>query len=478
MSPKKLVILGGGGFRVPLVYGALVGSFIDEVVLHDVDTSRLSAIGRVLRGFEGGPRVSATTDLTEALTGATFVFSAIRVHGLEGRVIDERVALGEGLLGQETVGAGGIAYGLRTVPVAQAIARRISLVAPDAWVINFTNPAGLVTEAMSRFLGDRVIGICDSPVALVRRVLRALGRSSAFSYGAAGFSGGSSASSSDGGAGASASSSGGGVGSSAGAGPSTVSVEYAGLNHLGWLTAVREGERDLIPQLLADEARVESFEEGQLFGAARLKALGAVPNEYLHYYYDHAAVVQSLLAAEETRGEFLLRQQREIYTRLTTSGADARSAWDAARRDRDATYMAQEGLGERDAESVEGGGYEGVALALMTAIATDTPTPLILNVRNRSTLSALDVDAVVEVPCLVDGSGARPLPSSGLYAPGVPLVQRIKATDRAVLEAATHGSRAVAVRAMASHPLIDSVPIARRLIAEYQGRLPELAYLS
>ncbi|MCO8269853.1 6-phospho-beta-glucosidase [Actinoplanes sp. TRM 88003] len=438
MPGKRLVILGGGGFRVPLVHGALLGrdSPITEVVLHDVDVSRLNAIGRVLRhqaaGVVGAPSVEATTDLTEALTGADFVFSAIRVRGLEGRVIDERVALGEGVLGQETVGAGGIAYGLRTVPVARAIARRISLVAPDAWVINFTNPAGLVTEAMSEFLGDRVIGICDSPSALARRVVRALGVPSA-------------------------------------------SISYAGLNHLGWLTAVRVGERDLLPELLASPA-IESFEEGRLFGAAHLRSLGAVPNEYLHYYYDNEALVRAELAAEETRGEFLLRQQRDCYAMLTTTEGDAFEAWDAVRRQRDATYMAMEGLGERD--DAEGGGYEDVALALMLAIAQNSRQELILNVRNRGTLPELDDDAVVEVPCVVDGSGARPLPSDGLPSHGVDLVKRIKATDRAVLTAADTGSRALAVRAMAAHPLIDSVPVARRLIAAYQEKLPELNYLT
>ncbi|WP_250004424.1 6-phospho-beta-glucosidase [Actinoplanes sp. M2I2] len=439
MPTKRLVILGGGGFRVPLVYGALLGSFVDEVVLHDVDASRLAAIGRVLHaqaaGVPGAPAVRGTTDLTEALTGADFVFSAIRVHGLEGRVIDERVALDEGVLGQETVGAGGIAYGLRTVPVVRAIARRISLVAPEAWVINFTNPAGLVTEAMAAHLGDRVIGICDSPSALARRVLRALGLA-----------------------------------------PGTAEVEYAGLNHLGWLTAVRQGEQDLLPRLLADRARLGSFEEGRLFGAERLRALGAVPNEYLHYYYDQQALVRASLAAGETRGEFLLKQQRECYTRLTAPGGDAFSAWQAALGQRNATYMAMEGLGERD--DAEGGGYEDVALALMRAIARDEPTPLILNVRNRGTLPELDDDAVVEVPCVVDGAGARPVPSTRLFPGGADLVRRIKSTERAVLEASATGSRALAVRAMASHPLIDSVPVARRLVAAYQERLPELGYLT
>ncbi|WP_433383867.1 6-phospho-beta-glucosidase [Actinoplanes sp. CA-142083] len=435
---RRLTILGGGGFRVPLVYGALLGSDspIGSVVLYDVSAARLHAISRVLHAQAATaghpPAISVTTDLTEALTGADFVFSAIRVHGLAGRVIDERVALGEGVLGQETVGAGGIAYGLRTLPVADAIARRIALVAPESWVINFTNPAGLVTEAMAVHLGERVIGICDSPSALGRRVMRALGVESG-------------------------------------------KLEYAGLNHLGWLSGVRVDGENVLPRLLESDEALGSFEEGRLFGAARLRSLAAVPNEYLHYYYDTEDLVRASLGATETRGEFLLRQQDECYARLSAPSADPLRSWTAALRQRDATYMALEGLGERD--DAEGGGYEAVALALMMAIASDTPTDLILNVRNRGTLAILDDDAVVEVPCRVDGSGAHPYPGAAIPEHGVPLVTRMKSIERAVLEAARSGSRAVAVRAMACHPLIDSVPVARRLVAEYQRQLPELSYL-
>lgn len=168
---------------MPLVYGALLGDHaegrVTRVTLYDTDADRLTAVARVLaeqgRDSADAPAVVATTELDEALRGADFVFSAIRVGGLAGRAADERVALDEGVLGQETVGAGGIAYGLRTVPVALDLARRIARLAPHAWVINFTNPAGLVTEAMSRHLGDRVIGICDSPVGLGRRIARVLG---------------------------------------------------------------------------------------------------------------------------------------------------------------------------------------------------------------------------------------------------------------------------------------------------------------
>ncbi|GIF21876.1 6-phospho-beta-glucosidase [Actinoplanes tereljensis] len=446
----KLTILGGGGFRVPLVYSALLGedSPIGTVVLHDVDHGRLAAIRRVLAAQAASarfaPLVEATTDLTEALTGADFVFSAIRVEGLAGRVIDERVALDEGVLGQETTGAGGVAYGLRTVPVATAIARRIALVAPSAWVINFTNPAGLVTEAMATHLGTRVIGICDSPSALARRVVRALGVPALVPDG-----------------------------SSPSPSADLARIEYAGLNHLGWLTGVRLGSENLLPRLLADDGRVASFEEGRLFGASRLRELSAVPNEYLHYYYDTADMVRAELKAPETRGEFLLRQQEECYRELASD--DPLGAWQAALRQRDATYMALEGLGERD--DAEGGGYERIALALMMAIARNEPTDLILNVRNRGTIAELDDDSVVEVLCRADATGAHPYPGAVVPAHGIELVRRIKTTERAVLTAAAEESRAVAVRAMASHPLVDSVPIARRLVDAYIARLPTLSYL-
>ncbi|MFB8776346.1 6-phospho-beta-glucosidase [Streptomyces broussonetiae] len=445
----RLTILGGGGFRVPLVYGALLGDRgegrVTDVVLHDLDAGRLHAVSRVLAeqaaGVADAPRVTSTTDLDEALRGADFVFSAIRVGGLQGRADDERVALAEGVLGQETVGAGGIAYGLRTVPVALDIARRVARLAPDAWVINFTNPAGLVTEAMSRHLGDRVIGICDSPVGLGRRIARVLG-----------------------------------VGD-----PSSAWIDYVGLNHLGWVRALRVGGRDELPRLLADPDLLGSFEEGRLFGADWLRSLGAVPNEYLHYYYFNRETVRAYREADRTRGAFLRDQQAAFYTRATDPGVSALDAWQRTRAEREATYMSENrrsaGAGEREAEDLSGG-YENVALALMRAIARDERATLILNVRNRSTLSVLDRDAVIEVPCLVDAGGAHPVAVDPLPDHATGLVCAVKAVEREVLSAADSGSRATAVKAFALHPLVDSVGVARRLVDGYTAVHPSLAYLS
>lgn len=444
----RLTILGGGGFRVPLVYGALLTDRaegrVTEVVLHDLDAGRLRAVVRVLAeqavGHEDAPTVRATTDLDEALRGADFIFSAIRVGGLAGRANDERVALAEDVLGQETVGAGGIAYGLRTVPVAEDIARRVARLAPEAWVINFTNPAGLVTEAMSRHLGDRVIGICDSPVGLGRRIAKVLGA----------------------------------------ANPAEAYIDYVGLNHLGWVRGLKINGRDELPRLLADPALLGSFEEGKLFGPDWLQSLGAIPNEYLHYYYFNREAVRAYQEAEKTRGAFLHDQQARFYEEVAGATGPALDAWHRTRAEREATYMAENreaaGAGEREEEDLSGG-YEKVALALMRAIARDERTTLILNVRNRYTLSVLDPEAVIEVPCLVDANGAHPVSVAPLPGHAVGLVSAVKAVEREVLAAAESGSKATAVKAFALHPLVDSVNVAKRLVEGYTAVHPGMEYL-
>ncbi|TDD66913.1 6-phospho-beta-glucosidase [Jiangella aurantiaca] len=435
----RLTILGGGGFRVPLVHRALASeaSGVDTVVLHDTDAERVQAVRAVLEERSGGrgPALVVESDLAAAVRGTDFVFSAIRVGGLAGRSCDERTALGQGVLGQETTGAGGVLYGLRTVPVALRIASTIAAEAPDAWVINFTNPAGMVTEAMSSVLGDRVIGICDSPVGLFRRVARALD----IPMGAAWF-------------------------------------DYAGLNHLGWLRRVLVGGRDVLPDLLASDDALGSFEEGKLFGAPWLRTLGAIPNEYLYYYYFTRDAIASAQAAPATRGEFLLEQQAGFYA--SSSGGGAAERWDEVRREREATYMAESreaaGVGNRDTADLDGGGYDRVALALMRAIAADERATLVLNVRNRSALPGVDADAVVEVPCLVGSNGAHPLAAGALDPAAAALVASVKATERATIAAARSGSRRAAVAALASQPLVDSVTTAERLVDAELAALPEL----
>jgi 6-phospho-beta-glucosidase len=438
----KLAIVGGGGFRVPLVYGALLEKAqrlrLEEVVLHDVDATRLERIGTVLDGLaqEHGSRLPfrASTDLDDAVEGADYVFSAIRVGQLEGRVVDESVPLGMGVLGQETTGPGGICFALRTIPAMVALAQTLAERAPHAWLINFTNPAGMVTEAVQQVLGDRVVGVCDSPSGMCRRVAAALGRDAGELW-----------------------------------------FDYFGLNHLGWLTGVRDHDAtELLGGLLDDDERLASFEEGRLFGAEWLRSLGMIPNEYLYYFYYGADTVNAIRESPTSRGAFLLEQQRAFYAQDGQAPAQALAAWRATRHDRERTYMAEARAGGAEHDVDDNGGYENEAMAVLEAIALNTRAVLILNTANRTSLPFLDPRAVVEVPAVVGRAGPVPLATGEVPAHARALVDAMKEVERITIDAALTGSAALAVKALALHPLVPSVTVAREIFDGYRARLPAL----
>jgi 6-phospho-beta-glucosidase len=438
----KLTIVGGGGFRVPLVYGALLDKAerlgLQEVVLHDIEPGRLERIGAVLEGLaaERGATLPfrTTTDLVDAVQGADFVFCAIRVGQLEGRVVDEAVPLGMGVLGQETTGPGGICFALRTIPVMMRLAETVAKHAPDAWLINFTNPAGMVTEALQQVLGDRAVGICDSPSGLCRRVAAAVGRPAGELW-----------------------------------------FDYFGLNHLGWLQGVRDvGGTQLLDGLLADDARLEGFEEGRLFGGDWLRSLGMIPNEYLYYFYYAADTVDAIRGGSASRGAFLLEQQRAFYAR---SGGDALADWRQTRHDRERTYMAEarSAAGDESEHDLDANaGYESEAMAVLEAIALNSRQVLILNTANRSALPFLDERAVVEVPCVVGRSGPVPMAMGSVPSHARALVEMMKDVERTTIDAALLGSRDLAVKALSLHPLVPSVNTARAIFDGYRERLPAL----
>jgi 6-phospho-beta-glucosidase len=440
----KLTIVGGGGFRVPLVYGALLEKAarlsLDEVVLHDIEGARLERVATVLEGLaaEHGERLPfrTTTDLADAIEGADFVFCAIRVGQLEGRVIDESVPLGLGVLGQETTGPGGICFALRTIPAMVALAQVIAERAPQAWLINFTNPAGMVTEAVQQVLGERAVGICDSPSGLCRRVAAALGRE-----------------------------------------PADLWFDYFGLNHLGWLKGVRDAGGERLPGLLEDDARLAGFEEGRLFGGEWLRSLGMIPNEYLYYFYYSSDTVEAIRESPASRGVFLLEQQRRFYAQDGQGPAEALASWRATRHDRERSYMAEarSAAGDGSEHDIEANsGYESEAMAVLEAIALNTRAVLILNTANRSGLPVLDARAVVEVPAVVGRAGPVPLAVGEVPAHAGALVALMKEVERTTIDAALTGSRELAVKALALHPLVPSVTTARAIFDGYAERLPAL----
>jgi 6-phospho-beta-glucosidase len=443
----KIAIIGGAGFRSPSIYAGVVDRVerlgVTEVVLYDRDGRRLERIAAVIAGLDAerdrAVPCRTTEDLDDALEGADFVYCAVRVGGLEGRLADESVAIAEGMVGQETTGPGGICFALRTVPAIVEIAERAATRAPDAWFVNFTNPAGLVTEAAQRILGERAIGICDAPPNLFRRLARVLGRPERELW-----------------------------------------FHYFGLNHLGWVSAVVDRGRDRLPELLEDDRRIAETEEGQLFGGEWLRTLGLWPNEYLYYYYANREVVAELRASG-TRAAYLVDQQRAFYE-ANGSPADALAAWRVAKGERESTYLEEAWRAlDVDAERVAaareadgGSSYADVALDLLEALTGGGDRVLVLNVANRGSLPYLDAAAVVEVPCVVTPAGAQPIAMGDAPLEVKGLIQEIKAVDRATIDAALQGSRRLALRALALHPLVPSVESARRVLARYLEEQPTL----
>jgi 6-phospho-beta-glucosidase len=428
----RFTILGGGGFRVPLICRELAvsGLAVDEVVLYDVVPTRLRVITDVLAADRLPLRTAA--GLEDAVRGADVIFAALRVGGLDGRVRDERSALDLGVLGQETVGAGGLSYAARAVPVVDEIARRVADVAPRAWVISMTNPAGIVTEVMAAHLGPRVIGVCDSPMALVRRACAAAGAD---------------------------------PGASLAQLADRVEADYLGLNHLGWLRGLRVDGTDLLPGLLADPERLARMEEVALFGADLVQALGAIPNEYLYWYYAQAEALRDVLAAGRTRGEHVRAEQERFFAAAVAAPDRAARLWAAANDERNRSYFAELRSAERNDADVAAGGYESIAIGLAAALTQGGQARLILNVRNGGTVPALAADAVIETVCLVDRDGAVPLPVSPPSDHELGLMCMVKSCERAIVTAALTGSADAALRAFALHPLVASLNAARALAA-------------
>ena len=441
----KVTLIGGGGVRTPLlIYGlAQSGLAIGDLVLHDSDMARaalMASLGRELASF----RIATAAQLEDAVEGADFVLSSIRVGGIGARARDERISIEHGLTGQETTGPGGCAMALRTVPVALAHARVVEKHAPRAWLINFTNPAGLITQALTTHTGVRVIGICDTPAELFFRIGEVLGERD-------------------------------------------VECDYAGLNHLGWVRRVRFRGEDVTALLLANDDSLRRMYPADLFDPALIRTLGLIPSEYLFFYYSRRKAYENQRRAGATRGSEIERMNADLFARLATqSPREAIETYRSYLAQRNASYLRLEAeagsaFEGREAETdpfETATGYHRIAIEVMQALSSDDPRRVVVNVPNCGAIEDLAKEDVVEVACSISRNGANPFPVGRLPESVRGLVQSVKAYERTAIRAAVERSAALAQLAMLEYPVIGDWELAIRLRESLVDSDPEfLRYL-
>lgn len=448
MGNRKLTLVGGGGVRGPLFVEAAARRAdvlgLGEITLLDVDPEKLRLLGRVsghVAAEHGSVRVTTSSDARAALEGADFVVTTIRVGGEAGRVMDERIALSHGVVGQETTGPGGFAMAMRSVPAILGYAELLAEVSPGAWLFNFTNPAGLVTQALRDAGHLRAVGICDGANLAQHAVAAHLGRE-----------------------------------------VNSLRPEVYGLNHLSWTRAVRDVEgQDLLGPLLPDE-RFRSRTLQRFFPPDLVNLVGTWINEYLYYYYFAEQALAQITREPQTRGEEVLERNRALLDQLgaldpVRDPAEALVVYRAYEEGRRSTYMhyaepEPDDLGGADGQRPrplgEGSeGYAGVALDLMEALTGGEPRYTAVNVPNQGAIGGLAADDVVEVSTVVDVDGVRPLPIGGVPGPQRVLAQAVKVYERLAVQAIRSRSRPRAVQALMAHPLVLSYSRATALVEDY-----------
>ena len=457
-SGCKVALLGGGGVRTPLVIfgvqeaaGALG---VEEMVLYDPDRVRvqmMARLGQAIIAREGSSlRLRVATSAEDAVADASFVLSSIRVGGIESRAADERISIDHGYPGQETTGPGGIAMGLRTVRASVEYARLVEKLSPDAWFINFTNPAGLITQAIAHATGVRIVGICDTPQELFHRIAVALDVP-----------------------------------------PERVRCEYLGLNHLGWIRRVLLDGRDVLPEILHNDGVLDALYQASLFDHELLRCLELLPTEYLYFYYCRTRALANQKIAKTTRGEEVTRLNdallAEIANHLETGNdGDALATYVAYLNRRSGSYMKleaaagsafDEGNDLKEDPFRAATGYHRIALQVMTALRGTEPQRVIVNVPNRGAIEEISAEEIVEVPCMI-ANGSIQAEACGRLPESVRgLVLAVKAYERAAIEAAMTGSWAKARKAMLLYPAIGEWEPSEGLLTAMIEKNPELRHL-
>ncbi|MYS34728.1 6-phospho-beta-glucosidase [Streptomyces sp. KhCrAH-43] len=405
----KLAVVGGGSTYTP----ELIDGFarlrdtlpVEELVLVDPAADRLDLVGGLARRIfakQGHPgRIVTTSDVDAGVAGADAVLLQLRVGGQAARNQDETWPLECGCVGQETTGAGGLAKALRTVPVVLDIAERVRRTNPNAWIIDFTNPVGIVTRALLQ-AGHKAVGLCNVAIGFQRKFARLLDVA-----------------------------------------PGEVHLDHVGLNHLTWETGVRLGGpqgENVLPRLIAEHG--DAIADDLHMPRAIVDRLGVVPSYYLRYFYAHDEVVREL-GTKPSRAAEVAAMEKELLAMYGDPALDEKPA-----------LLAKRG----------GAFYSEAAVDLAAALLGGGGSAhQVVNTYNNGTLPFLPDDAVIEVQAKVDGTGATPLAVPALDPLYAGLIANVTAYEDLALEAALRGGRDRVFKALLAHPLIGQFEYAEAL---------------
>jgi 6-phospho-beta-glucosidase len=413
----KLAVVGGGSTYTPELIEGIARRAdrfeVDELVLLDIDPERLEIVGglarRMLERMEWPGHLTLTDSRDAAIDGADFVLIQLRVGGQAARLVDETLPPTFGTIGQETTGAGGFAKALRTVPLVLSIAEQVDRrAAPGAWIVDFTNPVGIVTQALLDE-GHRAIGLCNVAIGFQREFAKRYGVD-----------------------------------------PDQVELEHVGLNHLSWERAIKVDGVDRLPEILAgagaDEISKWVGSPGEL-----LRITGSIPSYYLKYYYRFDDVLREQLAGEHSRAAEVMDIEGELLDMYRNPHLDEKPK-----------------LLERRG----GAFYSEAAAQLIASLHDDRGDIQVVDIRNGPrpgeagprAIPDLPDDAVVEVPARITREGATPLSLAPLSPDMLGLVQAMKAYEHLAVEAARSGDHAVALRALMANPLVARWSIASPLL--------------
>jgi 6-phospho-beta-glucosidase len=405
----KIAVVGGGSTYTP----ELIEGFhthrerlpVDELVLFDIDAERLAVVGglarRILTKHEWPGELVLTSDRDRALDGAGFVIVQLRIGGQAARLQDETLPLEFGCIGQETTGPGGFAKALRTVPVVLELAEETAhRAAPGAWIVDFTNPVGIVMQALLDE-GHRAIGLCNSAMGFQRQIARLLEVD-----------------------------------------PQRVALEHVGLNHLTWERAARVDGVDRLPELIDSAADTIAAEIGMPAGVITL--LRAIPSYYLRYYYMTDEVLREQLSgSRRSRAEEVMAIEHRLLEMY-----------------RDPTLSEKPSLLEQRG----GAYYSEAAAQLIASLQAGTGDDQVVDIKNDGALPDLPADAVVEIPARIDTEGAHPGSLAPLAPEMLGLVQQVKAYERLTVKAAIQGDRTAALKALMANPLVGRYNVAIALL--------------